>query len=67
MHNPTKRHKQSTVLSIQNTASVLQPKINSTEVVDEWKVFQIDSELPGYNPSERMEVFLEWSILVAVS
>ena len=37
--NPTKRHKQSTVLSIQNIASVLQPKIHSAEVVDEWKVF----------------------------
>ena len=55
--NPTKRHKQSTVLSIQNIASVLQPKINSTEVVDEWKVFQADSELSSYNPSERVEVF----------
>ena len=37
--NPTENHKQSTVLSIQNIASVLQPKINSMEVVDEWKVF----------------------------
>ena len=67
--NPAKRHKQSAVLSIQNIASVLQPKINSMEVVDEWKVFQVDSELPSYNPSERIEVFfffLEWSIPVAV-
>ena len=55
--NPTKSHKQSTVLSIQNIASVLRPKINSTEVVDEWKVFQVDSELPSYNPNERIEVF----------
>ena len=55
--NPTKRHKQSTVLSIQNIASVLQPKINSMEVVDEWKIFQVDSELPSYNPSERIEFF----------
>ena len=65
--NPTKRHKQPTVLSIQNIASVLQPKINSMEVVDEWKVLQVDSELPSYNPSERIKVFLEWSIPVAVS
>ena len=27
------------------------------EVVDEWKVFQVDSELPNYNPSEKIEVF----------
>ena len=27
------------------------------EVVDEWKVFQVDSELPRYNVSERIEVF----------
>ena len=52
-----KRHKESTVLSIQNIASVLQHKINSKEVVDEWKVFQVDSELPSYNPSEMIEVF----------
>ena len=55
--NPTKRHKQSGVLSLENIASVLQPKINSTEVVDEWKVFHVDSELPSYNQSEWIEVF----------
>ena len=33
--NPSKRHNQSTVLSIQNIASLLQPKLNSTEEVDE--------------------------------
>ena len=26
------------------------------EVLDEWKVFQVDSKLPSYNPSERIEV-----------
>ena len=55
--NATKRHKQSTVLSIQNIASVLQAKVNSMEVVNGWKVFQVDSELPSYNPSERIEAF----------
>ena len=40
---PTERHKQSAVLSIHNIASVLQPEINSLEVVDEWKVFPVDS------------------------
>ena len=52
-----KEAKQSTVLSIQNIASILQPKINYMEVVDEWKASQVDSELPRYNPSERIEVF----------
>ena len=35
------------------------------EVVYEWKFFHVDSEWPSYNPSERIEVFLEWSIPVA--
>ena len=55
--NPQKREKKSTVLSIQNITNILQPKLSSTEVVDEWKVFQVDNEVPPYNPSERIEVF----------
>ena len=37
--------------------SVLQSKVNETEVVGEWKVFQVDNDLPAYDPKERIEVF----------
>ena len=30
---------------------------NVSEVVDEWKLFQVDSDVPVYNPSDRIEVF----------
>ena len=43
--------------SIQNIAKVLQPEVSTTEVVDEWKLFQVDNNLPHYSPSERIEVF----------
>ena len=36
----------------------MQPKINVSEVVDEWKLFQVDSDVPVYNPSDQIEVFL---------
>ena len=44
-------------MSIESVTSVLQPEINVTEVVDEWKLFQVDKDLPAYNASERIEVF----------
>ena len=44
-------------MSIESVTSVLQPEINVTEVVDEWKLFQVDNDLPAYNASERIEVF----------
>ena len=43
--------------STQNIAQVLQPEVSSTEVVDEWKLFQVDNILPHYNLSERIEMF----------
>ena len=55
--NPLKKEKKSTLISIQSISSVLQPKVNVTEVVDEWKLYQVDADLPNYNPSERIEVF----------
>ena len=55
--NPTKRKKNSTVSSIQSLASVLQPKVSEIEVVDEWKIFQVDPDLPSYDAKERIEVF----------
>ena len=42
-------------------SSVLQPNVNQIEVVDEWKLFQVDTELPEYNAKERIEVF--WNAL----
>ena len=44
-------------MSIESVTSVLQLEINVTEVVDEWKLFQVDKDLPAYNASERIEVF----------
>ena len=55
--NPQKRENKSTLLSIQGFTKVLQPILNVTEVVDEWKVFQVENDLPGYNPKERIELF----------
>ena len=44
-------------MSIESVTSVLQPKIKVTEVVDKWKLFQVDNDLSAYNASERIEVF----------
>ena len=55
--NPTKIKKDSAVSSIQSLTSALQPKVNEIRVVDEWKVFQIDNDLPANDPKERIEVF----------
>ena len=43
--------------SIKSLASVLQPKVSETEVVDEWKIFQVDPDLPSYDAKERIEMF----------
>ena len=50
--NPKKRDSKSRVASIESITCVLQPKVNVSEVVDEWKPFQVDSDVPGYNPSD---------------
>ena len=55
--NPMKRKKDSTVSSIKSIASAIQPKVNKTQLVDEWKVYQMDTNLPDYDPKERIEVF----------
>ena len=55
--NPANRNEESTVRSIQSLASSLQPRISETGVTDEWKLFQADTQLPTYNPKERIEVF----------
>ena len=55
--NPAKRKKESTVLLIQHLATTLQPNLNDTDIVDEWKAFQLDDDLPVYDPKERIELF----------
>ena len=50
--NPKKRDRKSTVASVESITCVLQPKVNVSEVVDEWKPFQVDSDVPVYNPSD---------------
>ena len=37
--------------------TVLQPAISTSEVIDEWKLFQVDNELPDYNQQERIEKY----------
>ena len=34
---------------------MLQPAISTSEVIDEWELFQVDNELPDYNQQERIE------------
>ena len=55
--NPVKRTKSSTISSIESITCTLQPKVDQTQVVDEWKVYQVDTDLPNYDPKERIEVF----------
>ena len=55
--NPTKKNDESTTPSIQNLAFIVQPKISETGVIDEWKLFQVDNQLPTYKPTDRIEVF----------
>ena len=55
--NPLKRKKESTVSSIERLTTVLQPAISTSEVIDDWKLFQVDNELPGYNQQERIEKY----------
>ena len=57
--NPLKRKKESTVSSIERLTltTVLQPAISTSEVIDEWKFFQVDNELPDYSWQERIEKY----------
>ena len=55
--NPLKSKKESTVSSIERLTTVLQPAISTSEVIDEWKLFQVDNELPDYNQQERIEKY----------
>ena len=50
--NSSKRTKALTVTSVECLAGVLQPKLSASEVVDEWKLFQVDNDLPNYDRQE---------------
>ena len=43
--------------SIQSIECALQPKLNVSEVLDEWKLFQIDNDGPVYKATDRIETF----------
>ena len=55
--NALNGEKKSTVLSVQSITDIFWPKVKVTEVEDDWKVFQVDSDFPVYNPRGRIEVF----------
>ena len=52
------RDRNSTVTSIQSITCALQPKVNVSEVLDEWKLFQVDNDVPVYKVTDRIETFL---------
>ena len=47
----------STVTSVEGFAAILQFIIRAAEIADEWKLFQVDNDLPTYDPKELIEVF----------
>ena len=53
--NPSKRTMEFT--AIDTLAGVLQPNISRSEVVDEWKLLEVDSDLPTYDKQERIEKY----------
>ena len=54
MYKSIKEEEGITVSSIERLTTVLQPAISTSEVIDEWKLFQVDNELPDYNQQERI-------------
>ena len=55
--NPLKKLMESTVDSILSLAGRLQPKLSGSQVVDEWKLYRVDIDLPQYDKQERIEKF----------
>ena len=55
--NPLKKSMESTVDSILSLAGRFQPKLSGSQVVDEWKLYQVDIDLPQYDKQERIEKF----------
>ena len=50
--NPLKKNDGSTVSAVEKLSSLLHPKLNTSKVVDEWKLFQVDNDIPRYNGDE---------------
>ena len=59
--NHLKKNNKSTQSSIEKLSSLLQPKLNISEIVDGWKLFQVDNgnDIPAHNREEQIEKF--WS------
>ena len=55
--NPLKKNDGFTVSAVEKLSSLLHPKLNTSEVVDEWKLFQVDNDNPRYNGDEQIEKF----------
>ena len=51
------KERRSTVTSVQSITCALQPKVNVSEVFDEWKLFQVDNDVPVYKATDRIETF----------
>ena len=65
--NPLKRHRKSTDSSIQNLSKKLQPQLDVSSVLDEWKFLQADQEVSELDTNQRVDhywnaVFLPKSI-----
>ena len=62
--NQLKKNDGFTVSAVEKLASLLHPKLNTSKVVDEWKLFQVDNNIPRYNGDEGIEKF--WNVVFDV-
>ena len=38
-------------------STALQPHVNTSQIVDEWKLLQVDTELPKYEKKEKIDKY----------
>ena len=55
--NPLKKNDGFTASAVEKLSSLLHPKLNTSKVIDEWKLFQVDNDIPRYNGDECIEKF----------
>ena len=55
--NPTKRDKRTTLISIKNVSSMIQPQLDSSIVQDEWKMYQADVDIDIMQGSKDIEEY----------
>ena len=55
--SPTKRERKSGITYIKHPCITLTDIADDAKVVDEWKMFMHDPDLPDYDPQERIESF----------